>query len=55
MIFDQQFLLLYSILIDSFLSEQIIFHLAINCLRKFTLTDTQSNYSPLKSPKPYNF
>ena len=47
-IFDLLIFLLYSILIYGCLSEKSILILDGNCLRMCALTDTQSNYFPLK-------
>ena len=54
-IFDPQFFLLYSIMLDWFLSKHSILHLAVNCLRKCASTDPQSKYLPLKLPKNYHY
>ena len=53
MIFDQQMFLISSIMLDVLLYDQNIFLLFVNYLRKCALTDPQSNYLPLKYPKPY--
>ena len=52
MIFDPQFFLLSSIILDGWPSEKIILHLSGNFPRKCALTDPQSQYFPLKISKP---
>ena len=55
MFFYQWIFLLSSILLDGLLYGQIIFHLYGNLLINCALNDPQSNYFPLKFPRPHHF